>query len=881
MELNEQDQRILASLVDPDKAEEEPKYPFNDDFLRMLLGTLLCNRFFLCQSAAIIKPTFFRNEVHQNVCRILFKYFGEYKQPPSKIFLRELIEDYLKKRYKNQDDNYRTVKLLYTAEVNLIYDYYSKGGIGNMFPTLDSPDAILDRIATFAKTQAIKSAWSKSIELIKKNPESDETWEKIDTLYKEARLVNRNFDLGLNYFETPEERYARLSTNEENLETFTLGFRSIDNALMGGGLMRGELGAFMALPGGGKTCVKGTKVLMFDGSIKNVEDIKVGDVVMGDDSTPRKVLHTHRLIDQVYEVRPVKGDSYFVNSKHVLSLKNSHRQGSLRKDRPTKRNKNPAFEHHFARMGNTNIYNISVEDWLKQSQHFKTKMKGWRTGVEWPKKKVKIDPYFLGVWLGDGMKEIPSVCNIDKEVIDSVYKIAAKRNLAVRNHEDDYHIYSEENKKKQPGRYSLSKNTLKNDLRYYNLLNNKHIPFDYKVNDRASRLQLLAGLMDTDGHKHHNGFDFVNKNKVLAMDVLFLARSLGFAAYMKRCFKKCQTGNGGYYWRIFISGDCSQIPVKIKYKKCSKRKQVKDVLLTGIKVIKHNKYDEFYGFETDGNHLYLHADFTVVHNSLCLTWASVQNILRGKKVLYISTEMDQDRIGTRFDAMISNIGQHELMLKKQEVWQALRDTTNDYEDKRRLIIKQFPSGLADMAMIRAYHAQLLMLGFRPDLVIIDYPGDMKEQMGISGWEARCRLLREIRGFGVEEKHCSLVAVHPNRSATELSLDEFMDESNQGDAFKQNQIFDLFVTLNQTSAETKAAVGRGFIAKTRNGKSRFDFKIKYHFKDQTLRLEEISHHTYMGEMTRTQDEDTERTETVIDKISVGAKKFEPSDGERVE
>ena len=517
--LNEQDQLILASLVDPDKAEEEPKYPFNDDFLRMLLGTLLCNRFFLCQSAAIIKPVFFRSEVHQNVCRILFKYFSDYKQPPSKIFLRELIEDYLKKRYQSQDDNYRTVKLLYTAEVNLIYDYYSKGGIGNMFPTLDSPDAILDRIAVFAKTQATKSAFAKSIDLMRKNPESDETWEKIDSLYKEARLVNRNFDLGLNYFETPEERYARLSANEENLETFTLGFRSIDNALMGGGLVRGELGAFMALPGGGK--------------------------------------------------------------------------------------------------------------------------------------------------------------------------------------------------------------------------------------------------------------------------------------------------------------------------------------------------------------------------SLCLTWASVQNILRGKKVLYISTEMDQDRIGTRFDAMISNIGQHELMLKKQEVWQALRDTTNDYEDKRRLIIKQFPSGTADMPIVRAYHAQLLMLGFRPDLVIIDYPGDMKEQIGISGWEARCRLLREIRGFGVEEKHCSLVAVHPNRSATELTLDEFMDESNQGDAFKQNQIFDLFVTLNQTSAETKAAVGRGFIAKTRNGKSRFDFKIKYHFKDQTLRLEEISHHTYMGEMTRTQDEDTERTETAIDKVYVGAKKFEPSDGERVE
>src|SRR5581483_2298628 len=251
--LSEQDQSILSSLVDPDKSEEQPKYPYNDDFLRMLLGTLLCNRFFLCQSVGLIKPMYFRSEVHQNVCRVLFKYFEEYKQPPSKIFVRELIDDYLKKRYPNQDDSYRTIRLLYISEINLVYDYYTKGGVGDMLPVLDSAEAILDRIATFAKTQAIKAAFARSIELIRKNPESDDTWNKVDQLYKEARLVNRNFDLGLNYFETVEDRYARVVAEEETLETFTMGFRSADNALMGGGLRRGELGAVMAKSGSGKS----------------------------------------------------------------------------------------------------------------------------------------------------------------------------------------------------------------------------------------------------------------------------------------------------------------------------------------------------------------------------------------------------------------------------------------------------------------------------------------------------------------------------------------------------------------------------------------------------------------------------------------------------
>jgi len=516
--LSEQDQSILSSLVDPDKSEEQPKYPYNDDFLRMLLGTLLCNRFFLCQSVGLIKPMYFRSEVHQNVCRVLFKYFEEYKQPPSKIFVRELIDDYLKKRYPNQDDSYRTIRLLYISEINLVYDYYTKGGVGDMLPVLDSAEAILDRIATFAKTQAIKAAFARSIELIRKNPESDDTWNKVDQLYKEARLVNRNFDLGLNYFETVEDRYARVVAEEETLETFTMGFRSADNALMGGGLRRGELGAVMAKSGSGK--------------------------------------------------------------------------------------------------------------------------------------------------------------------------------------------------------------------------------------------------------------------------------------------------------------------------------------------------------------------------SLYLTWVSGLNVARGKKVLYLSTEMDQDRIATRFDAMITGVGQHQLMLRKEEVWQALKDTVNDYEDKRRLVIKQFPSGSADMAAVRAYYAQAVMLGFKPDLVVYDYPGDMKHQTNISSWDARFNLLQSIRGFAGEEKHCCLIALHPNKSATELTIEEFMDESNQADAFKQDRIFDYFITLNRTKAEEKANVGRAFIAKTRNGKSRFDFKIMYHFKDQTLKLQEISQHVYMAEMTKIQDNDSEATETKIDKISIKGKKFEPSDGELV-
>ena len=70
----------------------------------------------------------------------------------------------------------------------------------------------------------------------------------------------------------------------------------------------------------GKSLMKGEHVLMYDGSIKRVEDISVGELVLGDDSTPRTVLETHNGTDKMYKITNRRGESYTVNSHHILSL---------------------------------------------------------------------------------------------------------------------------------------------------------------------------------------------------------------------------------------------------------------------------------------------------------------------------------------------------------------------------------------------------------------------------------------------------------------------------------------------------------------------------------------------------------------------------------
>lgn len=73
-------------------------------------------------------------------------------------------------------------------------------------------------------------------------------------------------------------------------------------------------------PGSGKCLAKGTPILMYDGTINTVENIKENDLLMGDDSKPRKVLGTCRGVDQMYKITQDQGNDYIVNEPHILVL---------------------------------------------------------------------------------------------------------------------------------------------------------------------------------------------------------------------------------------------------------------------------------------------------------------------------------------------------------------------------------------------------------------------------------------------------------------------------------------------------------------------------------------------------------------------------------
>jgi hypothetical protein len=124
----------------------------------------------------------------------------------------------------------------------------------------------------------------------------------------------------------------------------------------------------------------GTKVLLYNGSIKNVENITTNDVLYGDDGTPRKVLDLCRNIDDMYIIKPKFGQNVIVNKTHILSLiKINGRNSGLKVD-------------------------IVLEDYLKLPYKHREQYHWYRTMCEFPSQEVEIDPYVYGFLSNGGMK---------------------------------------------------------------------------------------------------------------------------------------------------------------------------------------------------------------------------------------------------------------------------------------------------------------------------------------------------------------------------------------------------------------------------------------------------------------------------------------------
>ena len=417
-------------------------------------------------------------------------------------------------------------------------------------------------------------------------------------------------------------------------------------------------------PSSGKCFKIGTEVLLYNGEVKRVEEIKVGELLMGDDSTPRQVTKLFQGREKLFKVQPQDHtDPYYVTERHTLCLRYNTKprvkiengrwpmykvvfadtnidENGLSKIKQTSVNFSVGkyTEEGAKDLANkkckelTEQYNlefplheVEVADYIKQPKSVNHRLVSYRTGVEFEKySSQEIDPYLLGAWLGDGTSADTSITNIGPEMIDYLYTKADRMGMKITRGNDTekrkgsmlYYLGSNGARKK-------GCNTFLNFLKNDDLLKNKHIPQNYKINSRKNRLALLAGLIDTDGHYANNSYyEIYQKNERLAKDIVFVARSLGFWCHIKPVEKGCLHKGEmrfGIYQKVTFGGDdLQELPILIPRKMAILRSDrlARDALHYKIEVTEDEE-DDYFGFEVSGNnHRFLLGDFTVTHNCL-------------------------------------------------------------------------------------------------------------------------------------------------------------------------------------------------------------------------------------------------------------------------
>jgi superfamily II DNA or RNA helicase len=282
------------------------------------------------------------------------------------------------------------------------------------------------------------------------------------------------------------------------------------------------------------------------------------------------------------------------------------------------------------------VVNVNVETFKASNSTARHCLKGWRADAIERFERAddasvrKLPAYLLGAWLGDGTMGKAALskpmCNMVAAWIEYGRKIG-------------YRVTEQKQEGRCPswllhnGRGGVSHNKVASDLKAIGVLNSRHVPDSYKYGPASVRRELLAGLIDSDGHISKGGCDWISKSQQLAEDFAFICRSLGLSCYLSRQEKGIrETGFRDHYWRASVSGDLSQLPMRDKI--AAPRAQKKRHLVHGISVERIGIGD-YFGFEIDGDRLFLLGDFTVTHNTYCGMRLIQQALERGKRACFV------------------------------------------------------------------------------------------------------------------------------------------------------------------------------------------------------------------------------------------------------
>ena len=358
---------------------------------------------------------------------------------------------------------------------------------------------------------------------------------------------------------------------------------------------------------------KGNRVLMADGTWKDIANVIEGDLVISPQvngtnifaKVVKTISYEDRRIYSVSELNRNKKELYTCSGEHKIPI--YQKVGKKRIWGTDKRT-----------FGYWKLFNKPAEYcccFSKGMQKNTTTMLSPPIEKYYGRTNCLVEPYTLGIWLGDGHwgSNVGITSNDPKVIaeVEKTYKSNAnygKVGTTCRS-------------------YRFLKSTgLKDQLAHYGLANTKSgtkfIPQQAMLSDLFYRRKLLAGLIDSDGYYRHGGYSITSKSKRLSNDIANLVRSVGGLCngvrQVEKGIKKLNF-KGTYYMVTF---KCPDLPLIINYKKRVEKRFYLSTNRCAIQVKQTEKYGRVYGIQVESpTQLYITNDYVVTHNSGKTTFA--------------------------------------------------------------------------------------------------------------------------------------------------------------------------------------------------------------------------------------------------------------------
>ncbi|HIL98791.1 MAG TPA: hypothetical protein EYG51_23225 [Pseudomonadales bacterium] len=190
----------------------------------------------------------------------------------------------------------------------------------------------------------------------------------------------------------------------------------------------------------------------------------------------------------------------------------------------------------------------------------------------------------------------------------------------------------------------------------------------------------------------------------------------------------------------------------------------------------------------------------------------------GKDVVHYTLELTETSVGIRYDSNLCNIPNNDVRDKKEEIL----DFYEKSDDLGRLIIKEYPTGGATVTTIRNHIEKLILRGFTPGLVIIDYADIMRSTRKYDSLRHELKLIyEELRNLAMEMSVPVWTASQANRDSANSDI---VGLENMSEAYGKAMVADLVISISRKPTEKASNTGRLFVAKNRAGRDGLLFPI---------------------------------------------------------